>query len=347
MKTSAVVLVTLNLLGVVSGAFAQTPSITAEVDLTSGYSTEDRLRAVFTQLRAFGEVQPKLQFNVEATWARRSEDTTDAFGAAYPYAGRVQMSEAYAERTFQRGSTVTSIRGGQYRTPFGIHSRADFGYSGFLRAPLVRYEGYWSVVNTMLERGVDVVVGTPRLSLEVSVGTPGDITTTLRRRAGLDGVVRAQAYYKALVVGASHINSNPYVPAQIPGRMTLSGIDARWTLGGVQVRGEWMVGQPWDGPKTKGGYLDATVHRPFMGPLTVLFRTEQLNYLSDQPFAWHGTDGWTNWRGRRQTAGGRVRLPGGITAQLNVFRHSPTVAYEDDDRTAVDVGVTYSLHGHR
>jgi hypothetical protein len=326
---------------VMSVAPAQGQTLTTELDLTAGYSSEDSVRAVATQLRAFGEVKSGIRFNIEGTWARRSDDETDAFGAAYPYSGRVQVSEAYAERTFQRGSGLAGIRLGRYRTPFGIYNRSDYAYSGFLRAPLIRYDGYWALTNSFLEQGADVIVGTTRLSVEASIGVPGDIGIS-KRRSGLDSVVRAQGYYRALIVGVSYVNSQPYAPVSYAGgRLEFTGVDARWTLDGVQLRGEWITGQPWDGPKTTGGYLDAIVHRRFMGPVTAVFRSEQLNYRSNKPFSWHGQAGYTDWQGRRQTAGGRIRMPGRLTAQVNFIRQSDVLA--EYTRAGVDVGLTYSI----
>ena len=327
--------------GVAHVAPARAQSLTTELDLTTGYSSEDDVKAVAAQLRLFGEAKAGIRFNIEGTWARRSKDTTDAFGTAYPYGDRINVSEAYAERLFQRGSGLVGIRLGQYRTPFGISGRSDYAYAGFLRAPLIRYDGYWALTNSFLEQGVDLVVGTPRLSVEASLGAPGDIGLA-QRRSGLDSVVRVQGYYGAFVVGVSHINSEPYVPAvYAPGRLSFTGVDARWTLDGVQLRGEWITGQPWTGPETNGGYVDAIVHRPFMGPVTAVFRTERLNYTSDVPFSWHGTRGYNTWDAHRETAGGRVRLPAGFTAQIDVIRQSPELTMHA--RTAVDMALTYSI----
>ena len=331
---------------VANTASLQAQSLATELDVTGGYSSEDNVKAVATQLRLFGEVARGIRFNVEGTWARRTSNDTDAFGAAYPYGNRAEMSEAYGERTFHPGRALVGIRLGQYRTPFGISGRGDYGYSGFLRAPLIRYDGYWSLTNNFLERGVDVIAGTSRLFVEASLGRPGDLRGTYVRRPGLDRVVRVQGYYRALVVGASHINTAPYAPATYAkGRMAFTGIDARWALGGVQLRGEWLHGQPWDGPTTNGWYADAMVHRPFMGAVTAVFRSEQLDYSSKaQAFSWHGTPGYHEWQGRRHTAGGRIRLPGGVTAQVNVIRQSPLLT--EYGRTAVDVGLTYSIRGN-
>ena len=252
----------------------------------------------------------------------------------------MQLSEAYAERTFQRGLGLVGVRVGQYRTPFGISGRSDYAYGGFLRAPLLRYEGYWSLTNNFLERGVDVVVGTPRLSVEASLGAPEDIGA-MKRRPGLDRVVRVQGYVQNLVLGVSHLNAEPNAPSWAKGRMAFTGVDARWTHSGVQLRGEWINGQPWDTTATHAWYLDAMVHRPFMGPVTAVFRSEQLDYSSVLPFTYKDTPGLTAWQGRRQTAGGRVRLPGGLTAQLNVLRQSDLLA--EYGRTAIDVALTYSI----
>ena len=245
------------------------------------------------------------------------------------------------ERTFHPGPGLVGIRAGRFRSPFGISSRTDHAYSGFLRAPLIRYDGYWALTNGFREQGASVVVGTPQLSVEASVGVPGDLGTT-RRRSGVDAVVRLQGYYRNLIVGVSHINSDPYAPAEwAHGRLNFTGVDARWAHRGVQLRGEWIAGRPWDGPDTNGGYVDALVHVPFMGPVTAVFRSEWLNYYSDFPFSWHDEDGYTEWQAARLTAGGRIRLPRGFTAQIDVMRHSEELAYRG--RAGLDVALTYSI----
>ena len=75
-----------------------------------------------------------------------------------------------------------------------------------------------------------------------------------------------------------------------------------------------------------------------------MFRSEQLDYSSVYPFPYQGTVGLTTWQGRRQTAGGRVRLPRGLTAQLNVMRQSDLLA--KFGRTAIDMALTYSVRLH-
>jgi hypothetical protein len=275
----------LALLALVPRASAQ--AISSELDLTGGYSTEGDTTASAAQLRLFGDLSRNYRVNVEATWATRSSDVSDAFGAAYPYGGQVQLSEAYVERMFRPRGLLLGVRGGQYRSPFGIYSRSDYAYQGFLRAPLLRYDDYWSVSNNFLERGVNLVAGTSRFQVEGSVGTPGDIGEA-RRRGGVSGTVRAQAYYKTLVVGASRISSEPYSSARFAtGRLNFTGVDGRFAHAGVIVRGEYVAGRTWDRPETQGWYMDGIVHRRFMGPVTAVVRAERLRYATTRPFTYH------------------------------------------------------------
>ena len=160
-------------------ASARGQSLTIDVTQHGGYSTDD-VAAFAVQVRALAETSSHVRFNVETAWASRSDTTSDAFGAAYPYGNRLQVIEAYGERVFLPGDRLFAVRLGRYRTPFGISSGSDHGYGGFLRAPLIRYDGYYALSNNFLEHGVDVVVGRPRLSFEVSAGAPADVGTAPR-----------------------------------------------------------------------------------------------------------------------------------------------------------------------
>lgn len=320
-----------------------TTPVVVEADVTAGITTENHVKAAATQIRAFGETKLKIRFHVEATWGDRTQGFTDAFGAAYPYGGKLDLSEAYVERFFTRGNRILAVRAGQYRSPFGLSARSDHAYAGFLRAPLMRYDGYWSVTNNFLERGVAVVAGTAHLSGEASIGAPGDLGPLPRRR-GLDVLVRAQGHAGPLTLGVSHISSPPYLPAFIStGRLRLTGADLRWMAHGVQVRGEWVTGQPWDGPSTKGGYVDVAVHRPFLGPVTLVARTEKLDYESPLPFPWFD-ELHTDWAGSRHSVGARIRLPRGLTVQANLIRQGHELG--EYTPAAFDIAVTYSLRRH-
>jgi hypothetical protein len=324
---------------------AQSTTISSEADLTTGFSTAESVRAAAGQLRVFGETRSRIRFNAEATWANRSDEDSDAFGAAYPYGGRLQLSEAYGERTFTQGAARTTVRVGQYRSPFGMSNRSDYAYSGLLRAPLLRYDGYWAVTNNFLERGVDVVSGTARLSVEGSLGTPGDIGTA-KRRSGVSGLVRAQTTLGDLILGVSHMSSQGYMPVGLDARrLAFSGVDGRWMHGGVQLRGEWLVGSPDGESQTRAWFVDGSLHRPFMGPVTAVFRTERLTFAAAAPFIWKGEECDDEWIGVRQTAGVRVRLPRGFTAQVGLVLSGHELA-EYGDPTAMDFALTYSIRRH-
>jgi hypothetical protein len=215
--------------------------------------------------------------------------------------------EAYGEYLFHAGPLVGGVRAGRYRTPFGIDNGSDYSCNGFFRAPLIRYGGYFALSNNYLEHGTAVFIGTPHLLVESSVGVPGDVGD-VKRRSGLDVVARLQAYAGPLIVGVSHIRTPPYLPASFAlGDAELTGVDARWMVGGVQLRGEWLFGTPFDGTTTDGGYVDVSVHRPIMGPVTAVFRTERISY----------------------------------SAQVDLLHQTSQVAYGAP--LAVDVGLTYSV----
>ena len=306
--------------------------VAVEASQSGGYSTEE-IAAVATQLRAFGEVTPaRVRFNVEAAWGTRSAEGSDVFGAAYPYDGPLQIIEAYGERTFLPGRALFGAKAGRYRTPFGISSASDHAYLGFMRAPLIRYNDYWALSNTFLEHGVDVIAGTPHLSLEASVGVPADVGETIRR-PGLNTVLRGQSAFGPMIVGVSHIRTQPYQnPRFAHGDAVFSGIDVRWMRDGVQARGEWIAGRPFDDRSTTGGYLDLIVHRPSMGPVTAVLRAERLVYDAPPPRA---------MAAERYTAGTRIRILDQLTAQVALVHQSEQIPQRRP--TALDLGLTYSI----
>lgn len=317
--------------GLEQASLASGQSVTAEADLTAGYSTEE-VSAAASQARLFGDAGAGIEYFVEASWGARSTDGTDVFGVAYPYTGRLQVIEVYAERLFQPGGTLLSIRAGRFRTPFGMYNRSDHGYSGFVRAPLVRYDGYFALSNNYLEHGAAVMFGVPRLSVEASIGRPHDIGT-VQRRAGIDTALRLQGYSGPFIVGVSHSRSNPYMPARFAhGRAIFTGVDWRVTFSGLQLRGEWIAGQSFDGAPTRGWYADGIFHHRVMGPLTLVARAESLDYDPAPPH---------NRYARRYVAGGRLRLPGPVTAQVNLTRQAGQLPHRRN--TSADISLTYSL----
>jgi hypothetical protein len=313
-----------------TSATASSQSLITEATVSAGTST-DHVTAAGTQLRAFGDAPLRSRYFVETAWATDRQRASDAFGGAYPYRNRVQVTEAYGE-WLADAKVLVGPRVGRYRVPFGISSGSEHAYNGFLRAPLIRYDGYFALSNNFLEHGVDVLVGVPRFTVEASLGVPADIGDAIRR-PGLDTVIRLQSAVSDAIVGVSHIRTQPYQPARYAtGNTVFTGVDVRWMRDGVQLRGEWLGGQPFAGTTTTGWYADAIVHRPRMGPITALAHLEQLDYNTVPQRTLHS---------KRQTLGARIRVFRGVSAQLNVMRH--TGLLHQPRRTAVDAGISYSV----
>jgi hypothetical protein len=344
------------LLGLAIAALAATPvlaqtTLATELDVTAAYSGED-IRAAASQLRLFGEGPGRVGFFAEAAWGDRwAGDApvigepisgldpigTDVFGAAYPYSGRMRLIEAYAERYFRPRKIVLGVRGGRFRMPFGIYNRSDYGYSGFLRPPLIRYDGYFGVSNNWLEDGAMFTAGVPQLFVEASVSRPHDVGFAVRRE-GTDASVRVQGYRGQFIVGASYARSNPYLsPRFAVGRQAFSGLDVRWSHpSGLQARGELLKGHSYEGVSTTGGYVDGIVHRPGMGPFTALVRAEWTDYTAPAP---------RDRRSKRLTLGTRVRMPGPVTLQLNYLRQRGDLPRIKSQ--SVDFSATYSFRVDR
>jgi hypothetical protein len=307
----------------------QAVNVTTEVDVTAGHSTEDA-RAAGTQLRIFGTLPSDWRFYAEGTWADVWGEESDAFGSAYPYNHKIRPMELFAEKTATRGRLLWGTRLGRYRTPFGLYNRSDHAYTGFLRAPLIRYGGYWALSNNFLETGASVVAGTPKLFAEVSLGIPQD-EDRFHRRRGLDRVGRVQAVLGDLIVGTSYIHTQPFVEqAWTRGHTEFTGLDARWMRGGLQARGEWINGRAFSGTRTYGGYADVMLHRAFMGPVTAVARAERLDYEAGARSSYP----------RRYTAGAKVRLSSMLVAHVNVL-HEPAYDREGPE-SALDVAFTFS-----
>jgi hypothetical protein len=312
-------------------AGAQT--VTVEADATAGFSNDaiQDVGAASTQIRTFGDLKGGVRFFVEGSWADHNHGNSDAFGAAYPYTGELTLMEAYGERLFRPGRAMVGIKAGRYRTPFGIYTRSDYAYSGLSRAPLIRYEGYFALANTFLEQGAAVVVGVPQLNIETSLSAPSDVGD-VKRPSGVDTVTRLQAYYGPVIAGVSYIRTNPYQsPVFARGRAVFTGVDFRVTGAGMQLWGEWLDGQPFDGTTTTGWHVNGSVHRPIMGPVTAVARIEQLDYDTTPRFELHS---------KRQSVGARIRFLRDFCAQISVVHQSwPNT----EPATAMDAALTYSI----
>jgi hypothetical protein len=307
-------------------------TLVTEVDMTVGASSEDS-RAGAVQVRTFGQLDANWRVMLEAAWGHATNPGSDAFGSAYAYDNRLHPVETYVERLSHDDRRLVGVRIGRFRTPFGMFSRSDHAYAGFARAPLVRYGSNWALANTFLETGVSVLAGRPSLYVETSVGMPQDAGPNPRPRT-TDVTTRVQAYVKSVIVGASYLNTSPSMAGEfVIGRMTFRGIDARWLRDGVQLRGEYIQGRPFDGVSTDGGYLDVLVHHIGMGPVTAVGRVERLDYDAG-PFSYYL---------RRITAGAKIRVNHLIGVQGSVSHDACRPADVRPCGTNVDVSVTQSF----
>jgi hypothetical protein len=301
----------------------------AEVAVTAGASTQD-LGGLAMQMRVFGEPTHNLRFFLEGAWADEHGQKSDAFGSAYPYDNRVQPIETYAEAMTDSPKLVLGVRGGRYRTPFGLYSRGDYAYNGFLRPPLIRYDNYFGLSNNFLEGGVNVIAGVPAVHAEFSVGAPQDVGDAVRPR-GFDPVARVEGYVGDLILGMSYLRSHPYEHAfPVHGNLEFTGVDFRYMRKGVQLRGEWISGRPFAGATTTGWYVDGTVHRRELGPMMLVTRVEKLDYEAGR-FSKYAT---------RFTGGTRIELPRNFSAQI-ALSHQPGGYFGDTRSTALDVAINW------
>jgi hypothetical protein len=315
----------------VAAGVASAQSITAEADLTAGVSTEN-VRAGSTQARLFGATAIGLAVSFRDLAAATSGHPSDAFNAAYPYTAGSTPWNSSSRRRSNPSAYVVGFRAGRYRTPFGIYSRGEYGYSGFVRPPLIRYGRDFALSNTSLEAGVNLLAGLPQLFAETSIGVPSD-EGELHRRPGLDVTARVQGYYRTLIVGVSHVHSgrDRALGDFAQGDARFTGFDGRWMWSGLQLRGEWIFGRPFDGVTTRGGYIDFAIHRRALGPVTPVVRAERLDYDAG-PFSLFE---------HRFTGGARVQLLQWLTGNLNVIHQPHGLAANRVN--VVDAGLTVSL----
>ena len=242
-----------------------------------------------------------------------------------------RSSRRMANARSGRAAGLVGIRAGRFRTPFGISTRSDHAYTGFMRAPMIRYDDYFALSNNFLEHGADSSSARRRHISRPASADPwmsaGAAPSRLRYRAPRSGLLSLGDHR------GSHYRAMPYQPEYFAkGRAVFTGVDVRWMYNGIQLRGEFLSGRPFDGTTTTGGYIDLLVHRVGMGPVTAVARLERLDYDTIPEFVLFA---------RRAMAGARIRIPGGLTAQIAAGHQWRQQIQRD--RTAFDFTVTYSL----
>ena len=251
---------------------AAAQSIAIEGTHSAGASSEE-LTAVGTQVRVFGdagETLRGLRFQIEGSWGWRSDDEGDFFGTAYPYGG-AGRSDGGLRRVRGRATAgwVRAVKGGRYRTPFGIYAAER---PRVHRVPAARRSS--ATANTtrcrtcISNRVRTSSIGKPRLSVEGASGLPA---MSARPSGG-----RARQPWSAprpcwRVDPGRQLHRHDAVPCPRGSRPAERAL-AAWTCAGCPMvywlRGEWLGGQPFEGTRTTGGYADLLVHRPTMGPVT-------------------------------------------------------------------------------
>ena len=122
-----------------------------------------RRSALGTQARALAETASGLRFSIEAAWAARSDTSSDVFGAAYPYANRLQVIEAFAERTFLRMEGCSASGPAAFEPRSASPAEAITTIWDFIAHRSSDTTG--ATRSRTTEHGVDVVAGVPRLSV--------------------------------------------------------------------------------------------------------------------------------------------------------------------------------------
>ena len=316
-----------------ASAPASAQSVTAEVDVSGGVSTEN-VRAGAAQARLFGASASDWRFFVEATFGGVDGQQTDAFSAAYPYDRRLRPMEMYVEKMFRprkraRGRSRPDATARRSASP-----RAAITATPASPARRSSATATASRSRTRPRRRRSVLVGTPRLYGETSFGVPQDEGSPAAQ-TGVDVTVRVQGYYKSFIVGASRIAHRPrQVARQLCGR------------------GEWS-----STASTAAGCRAACscAGNGSSGSRSTRVATRRRLSRRDRPPPRHGpgdrrrADRAARLRRARRpsfylqrfTAGARVRLPSSCSGQVNVI-HQPS-GLAAGRTTALDVGLTCTI----
>ena len=194
-------------------------------------------------------------------------------------AASIEIIDAYVEYLRPRGRGLRAVKAGRYRAPFGIWSAGDHALSRLPAAAAHPLRWLLRAVERLsrARRG-----GDRRRAASVARGERRPPGRCRRWRCAAPASTRCCAPRSAhgpVIVGASYLDTMPDQPPRFAqGRAHFGGADLRVMHAGVLVRGEWIGGRPFDGIATRGGYLDLLVHRPGLGPVTLLGRAERLAY---------------------------------------------------------------------
>ena len=215
------------------------------------------------QIRLFGTDQTATGASFSKRPGPHDESGSDAFGAAYPY-----DRDAAADGDVRRATVPArgaALVGSRRPLPRAVrHLRPE--RSRLQRLPAraahpVRQRTGRSRTR-FSKRGVDVLAGRPSLYSRDEPRARRSETRGVRAAAGARHGDPRAGVLRSLIVGASYLHTQPSRTRPfVQGDMEFGGVDARWMRGGVQLRGEWIGGRPFDGVATRGGYVDARPRR--------------------------------------------------------------------------------------
>lgn len=207
--------------------------------------------------------------------------------------GSVVVSQATAG--YNSGSTRAEL--GIITVPFGLYNNLETYTSGIIGNPLVR-DSYSDHATTWSLPGVLVTQTTPSVQV-TAAGFDGRAYSDWNGASSLSGgAVRAQAYTGDLIVGVSGWAGSQNTIDYGRYGVTLWGVDARYSLSHLVVRGEYIHGLI-GGDTLDGAYVDTYYRLPGVETVTLVNRLEYARLAADIPYLrqWVVGARWTFSRG--------------------------------------------------
>lgn len=213
-----------------------------------------------------------LRFGQHARYLHLRGQVSPAVGFAagmLEHSGIQQFDENYLE--VHRGNLRWRI--GRFRAAYGHSDWSECYYTGFARTPLLRDALLGASLRlNRLDTGMDVSGGTGPAQYQVGWidARSGSYDVLSLRPDHL--VARVQLYQDNLIVGLSALLE----PGASSAKGTrLFGLDWRWSIPYMQIRGEFVKGNTSTG-RAQGYYLDLFYHPPGLERTTFLARAEAI-----------------------------------------------------------------------
>lgn len=224
--------------------------------------------------------------------------------------GAYRWQQATVEKEFggQGNRLPDCIQVGQIRLPFGIYDFQETYSSGLMDYPIPRGDyGFdsvnWGVPGIAWSGGTSAIQG----DLAAFSGTGNGVWGNTQHVHGVAG--RAQVFLPPnAILGFSGWNGGQASFPHSPSRpVHLGGVDLRYTLSHLLLRGEALGGALANARRMRGGYLDAYYRLPGIETVTLVGRVEALKPDDNVPQShqltlgvrWTASRDWTlaaNWR---------------------------------------------------